>query len=205
MKSCTTCISKEENALLEKAICFATERHTSQRRKGNGKPYIMHPLETMTILNSMYADIPLLIAGVLHDVLEDTKTSEEEMRAVFGNEVTELVLAHTEDKSKTWDERKLSAIVEAAVGERRVQMLILADKVANLRSMQQDYSQMGDALWENFHAPMEKQAWYYGNMLNALQELSEYEETAYVYEEMVGLFEDLFEDVFVDFYEDSED
>lgn len=104
---------ERENALLEKAIAFAVEKHTGQLRKGTDIPYIVHPMEVMNLLIGMGADKPLVIAGILHDLMEDTGTSKEEIREIFGSDVAELVAAHSEDKSKSWEERKTNAIMEA--------------------------------------------------------------------------------------------
>lgn len=180
------------NSALEDAICFATKRHAGQVRKGSDIPYITHPLETMTILNTMKADTDLLIAGVLHDTVEDTDTTSEEIRELFGEDVAALVAAHTEDKSKSWTERKQHTIDELQTAPLRVKMLIMADKVSNLRSMYADYKLIGDELWKRFNAPKEKQAWYYSGVQDALCDMQNYIETEKIYLEMVGLFKDLF-------------
>lgn len=181
-----------DNSRLEKAITFAVDHHAGQFRKGTVRPYIMHPLETMQILNSMNADINLLIAGVLHDTIEDTEATAEGIREVFGDDVAALISANSEDKSKTWDERKKHTIDNLAKASKRVKMLIMADKVSNLRSLAADYSQIGKELWKRFNAPAEKQAWYYGSIQDALYDMQDYPECAPVYWEMVGLYKDIF-------------
>ena len=100
------------NEMLNEAIIYATDKHSGQVRKGTTKPYITHPLETMAILDYMQADNNLLIAGILHDTIEDTDATYEEIEREFGKDVAELVGKHSEDKSKTWDERKQNAIEE---------------------------------------------------------------------------------------------
>lgn len=92
---------KQSNLLLNEAICYAVECHKEQMRKGSNKPYILHPLETMNILASMRADNDLLMAGVLHDTLEDTEATADDIVARFGAEVGRLVCFHSEDKSRT--------------------------------------------------------------------------------------------------------
>jgi len=99
----------DNNQRLNNAINFAVKYHTGQLRKGTTVPYIVHPLESMQILQRMNGDTDLLIAGVLHDILEDTQATEEEIAQIFGSEVAHLVAAHSEDKSKTWEERKTIA------------------------------------------------------------------------------------------------
>ena len=181
-----------ENYLLEKAIHFATTKHAGQLRKGTTIPYIVHPLETMNILRSMNADTNLLIAGLLHDTVEDTDTTTEEIAEIFGTDVAALVNGHSEDKSKTWKQRKTHAIKELAEASRRMQMLVMADNVSNLRSMWADYCELGDELWIRFNASKEKQAWYYSGIQDALYEMQESLYTAEIYWEMVNLFKDLF-------------
>ena len=96
--------TEKEKERLNEAIVFATERHAGQVRKGSGKPYIVHPLEVLTILTDMEAGADVLIAGVLHDTVEDTGTTIEEIRSRFGDAVADLVAGCSEDKSKSWEE-----------------------------------------------------------------------------------------------------
>ena len=158
---------------LEQAIRFASQRHSGQVRKGTDIPYIVHPLEVMTILMGMKADTNLLIAGLLHDTVEDTDTSVEEISELFGQDVADLVGHHSEDKSKSWQERKETAIRELETADRRLKMLVMADKLSNLRSLAADYAEIGEKLWERFNAPAEKQSWYYFEMQKALADLQD--------------------------------
>lgn len=181
-----------QNQQLEKAIRFATEKHAGQLRKGTMTPYIVHPLETMNILRSMNADTELLIAGLLHDTVEDTDTTAEEIAGLFGDGVAALVGGHSEDKSRTWAERKTHAIEELAKADRRMKMLVMADKVSNLRSMAADLREVGDELWARFNAPREKQAWYYSGIEESLRSMMTDPDAGQVYWEMVGLYKDVF-------------
>lgn len=92
-------------AKINSAIQFATMQHGTQKRKGKEVPYIVHPLEVMEILYRMGADENLLVAGILHDVVEDTAVKIADIREYFGDDVAELVAAHTEDKSEPWEVR----------------------------------------------------------------------------------------------------
>lgn len=196
---CMSGVGEATHVRLNKAIQFATDKHTGQKRKGSDLPYILHPLDTMIILQSMDADCALLMAGVLHDVVEDTDTTPEVLLELFGNDVAELVVGHSEDKSKSWEERKKKDIEDTANGSLRLQMLVMADKVSNLRSLYMDYQKIGEKLWERFNAPKEKQAWYYSKMIDALEQMQYNNKTSKIYWEMVGLFKD----VFVKFYYSS--
>ena len=188
--------AKEAKERLDKSVIFATERHSGQVRKGTTLPYIVHPIEVMQILYRMGADENVMIAGVLHDTIEDTGTTKEEILDLFGEDVANLVAGHSEDKSKSWEECKLTAIEHLAKSDKRFKMLVMADKLSNMRAIAADYAAIGDKLWERFNAPPEKQAWYYGKLDDALMSLADYDDTADAYWE----FNALFKDVFVKFY-----
>ncbi len=200
-------ITKEEKLLmadaerLNKAIAFALEKHRGQFRKSTFIPYIVHPLEVMEILRKMGADTDLVIAGVLHDTIEDTDATLDEICQKFGREVGELIASCSEDKTKSWDKRKQHTIDYLQNADVRIKMLALADKLSNMRAMEQDYRNTGDALWERFNAPAKKQAWYYSKVQDALYDLQFEPGCEAAYWEFVALFKD----VFVKFYINPEE
>lgn len=181
-----------DNARLNAAILFAAEKHAGQLRKTSTLPYILHPLETLNILAAMRVDTNLMIAGVLHDTLEDTDATYDDLYARFGTDVADLVLAHTDQPQKNWLERKTAEIQAATNSSIRVKMLILADKVSNLRTMARDEKVLGEKLWDCFSQPKEKQAWFYHEVLQGLSPLSNILEAAPFYREMVALYGILF-------------
>ena len=183
---------ERDNERLNAAIRFAVDHHAGQLRKGTTHSYIIHPMEVMSILMRMDADTDLLIAGVLHDTVEDTDATINEIVALFGEDVGALVAHHSEDKSKTWDERKRHAIEELKTADKRLKMLVMADKLSNLRSIAADYRKLGEQLWERFHAPAEKQSWYYSEVQDALLSLHSCPDTQDMYWEMVALYKDVF-------------
>ena len=193
----------KSNELLNKAIHFATEKHAGGVRKGTTRPYIGHPLEVMNILNHMEADNNLLMAGLLHDTIEDTETNYMDIKNEFGMDVAALVASHTKNPELSWEEVRKHKISEMEEASFRVKLLIMADMTANLRSLWRDYRHVGEALWDRFNAPKEKQAWYYGSMQDKLWEMQTYMETAEIYWEMVGLYKDLFVDYFLDEVEEK--
>ena len=182
----------EDAERLEQAIRFATKHHYGAVRKGTNLPYIMHPMETMQILAHMHADNNLMIAGVLHDTLEDTSATLDDIIALFGIDVAALVYNHTEDKSKTWTERKSKNLARIYYGDKRAQMLNLADKISNLRSMHSDVKDKGGDLWARFNAPLHQQSWYYSLANDMLADLSEEAFCKDAYWEMTRLYKDLF-------------
>ena len=182
----------QDNARLNAAIRYAVSQHEGQLRKGSTKPYIVHPLEVMTILMNMGADPDLMIAGLLHDTIEDTGATRQEIEEKFGADVAELVDGHSEDKSKSWQERKSAAIEHLRHADRRMQLLVLADKVSNMRSGILDHRAVGEKLWDRFNAPKERQEWYYRGILDALSDRREDENAAPFYAELERMFAELF-------------
>lgn len=158
---------------LHNAIMFATKAHTGQTRKGNNIPYIYHPMEVLQILTEMGCDEDVKIAGVLHDTVEDTDTTIEDIKEAFGENVALLVGGHTEDKSKTWQERKEDDIAALRAGSVGLKAIVFADKLSNIISLYDDYKVMGDTVYEKFNAGKEKQAWYYGELLKVFVEYKE--------------------------------
>jgi (p)ppGpp synthase/HD superfamily hydrolase len=178
---------------IHQAIIYATEHHAGQLRKGTSLPYIVHPMEVMSILSRMNADEILLMAGILHDTVEDTNATIEEITALFGAETAALVDAHTEkQKSLPWWERKLAAIAHLRTAPRPVKLLIMADKLSNLRSMAHDYNNIGDRLWDRFCADKTMQAKYYGMSIEALADMSDDPDAAWAYKELKHLYLQVF-------------
>lgn len=136
---------------------FAAEAHAGQDRKGDGSPYIAHPVEVARLLEAEgETDEELLAAAFLHDVVEDTDRSLGEIRERFGSGVGELVDAMTEDRSvEAYEARKdhHRDQVEAA-GERAIR-IYAADKLANLRDMRSLYASVGEAAARRFKAPID--------------------------------------------------
>nr|WP_241433630.1 HD domain-containing protein [Listeria floridensis] len=108
------------------------------------------------------------IAGLLHDVVEDTGTTNAEIKEQFGEKVAELVRAHTEDKTKSWEERKAHTIETVRNGSLEVKALIVADKLDNLSSIRYAMSSEGDRVWTYFKRGYSEQKWYYTNVRNAM-------------------------------------
>jgi len=167
--------------LIHEAIIFATQKHGNAKRKGTDIPYITHPMEVMQILSENSYSKKVIIAGILHDTLEDTDTSREEIMNIFGEDVLFIIDAESEDKSKTWHERKQATIDHLQTASIEIKAVCLADKLANLRSMSTDHETEGENLWNRFNASKADIEWYYRSVFNKLSNLnnnmcSEYEE-----------------------------
>lgn len=185
---------------LNEAILFAAQMHSGQFRKGTTRPYIVHPMEVLNILIRMNAHEALLMAGVLHDVAEDTDATIEDIAARFGAETAALVDAHTEkDKTLPWLQRKQASVDRLRTAPRDVKLLVLADKLSNLRAMAHDQGQLGDKLWERFCADKTMQSRYYSASIDALDELRTDPDAAWAYWELNTLYKE----VFVQFYIDA--
>jgi guanosine-3',5'-bis(diphosphate) 3'-pyrophosphohydrolase len=124
-------------ALILRAAQFAAERHRDQRRKGSeAAPYINHPLALANLLATCGVDDPaVLAAALLHDTVEDTETTPEELVEGFGTDVAAIVVEVTDDKSLPKAERKRMQIEHAAHLSDQAKLVKLADKVCNLRDL----------------------------------------------------------------------
>ena len=162
---------------IDKAIQFATKAHAGTCRKGTDRPYILHPVEAMSIVMKFTDDEDVIAAAVLHDTVEDTGVTEERLEKEFGERVAALVKSVSEDKKEdlsaeaTWQERKQTTITLLKSASRETKLLCLGDKLANLRDMASDYDWIGDELWERFNQKDKAQhAWYYRGIYEILRE-----------------------------------
>lgn len=132
-----TMTNMTDAARLLEAASFAADRHRDQRRKDvDATPYINHPLEVARILTEAGVDdVEVLMAAILHDTIEDTETTAEELTERFGEHVCDLVLEVTDDKSLEKLERKRLQVIKAPIKSDDAKMIKLADKIANLRDL----------------------------------------------------------------------
>lgn len=162
-----------------KAIKFAADAHDGMERKKDQTPYILHPLEAAVIVGTMTEDRDVICAAVLHDVVEDTDITIEEIEELFGSRVRELVDSETEDKraelppESTWRIRKEESLEElASCGDRDVLILWLGDKLANMRSFYRIWKTEGDSMWQSFNQKDPSQhKWYYCKIAELTSEL----------------------------------
>jgi len=181
--------------LLDRAIVFAANAHSGTTRRGKDYPYIVHPLEAMTIVSTMTSDQELLSAAVLHDTVEDTDVTVEDIRREFGDRVAELVAEESdsylegESLKDSWLRRKKAAIDRLASASRDAKIVALGDKLSNMRTIARDYAVKGDELWKLFHVS-DKQAheWHYRGLADSLRELSDTE----AFKEFEQLIEQVF-------------
>ena len=121
-------------SLLFKALSFSAEKHAKQRRKDIDKtPYINHPISLANILAQRWViDENVLCAAILHDTIEDTETTVDELQEHFGEKITSIVLEVTDDKSLEKSVRKQKQVEHAASISHEAKLVKLADKIANI-------------------------------------------------------------------------
>lgn len=184
-------------SLLDDALRFAIEKHSGQVRKMVNSPYILHPLEAVTVAGTMTDEETTLAAAALHDTIEDAGVTFEEIKERFGSRVALLVMTETEEKRadrppmETWQLRKEETLLMLEnTNDKQVKILWLGDKLANMRSFYREYLKSGDAMWNGFHQKDPAiQAWYYRTIARALKELEEYP----AYQEYIKLMNTVFQ------------
>ena len=156
---------------IQRAVMFATEKHKLQTRKGTDIPYIVHPLGVMEMLINAHMSNDVIVAGILHDTIEDTKTTYDELVTVFGKRVADIVMACSEpDKSLPWKTRKKHAISALRkCNDEDILAVIFADKTHNLQSIHRDWIENDDEVWNRFKHGEYDQLWYYGEMCKIAQ------------------------------------
>jgi len=185
-----------DTSLIDRAIIYAVNAHKGVPRRGRDFPYIVHPLEALTIVATMTSEPELLAAAVLHDVVEDTPCTVEDIRAEFGDRVAELVDAETEkhdhssrSREESWRDRKLAALEALRQSSRDVKIVALGDKLSNMRAIARDFARYGDDFWNQFHAKdPQSHAWRFRALVDAMSELKGME----AYEEFAQLVECVF-------------
>ena len=177
---CKEIAERGNKMLVNEAVIFATEAHSTQVRKGTNLPYIIHPLEAMAIVATLTEDPEILAAMVLHDVVEDTSFTMEDVKNKFGERVAKLVAADTENKRddrparETWKVRKTETHnFVKNIATREEKMIVLGDKLSNIRAIYRDYKRSGDLVWEKFACNSKsEQGWYYGGFVELLKEFA---------------------------------
>ncbi len=171
----------ETISLMDRAIIFATRAHSGTYRKGTKIPYIVHPIEAAAIVATITDDPDMIAAAVLHDVVEDTDTTVEEIRLFFNDHIAKLVEAESENKRKdlppqeTWMLRKMETLEFLRnEADQEAKILALADKLSNIRAIYRDQQMIGEKLWERFNEKRkERHGWMYRQIADALSSLSD--------------------------------
>jgi (p)ppGpp synthase/HD superfamily hydrolase len=164
------------------ALAFALDAHREQTRKGTSVPYITHVVAVAEMLAYYYPEnAPLVVAGLLHDVVEDTEIRLEDIRAKFGDRVAILVAAVTKpsdapdlpvDKIERWRRQRLDMLSHLDPNDKDTLRLKAADSLANLKTIERDlhHPEVGEAVWSRFKVGREQSLWYYNEVLARVRE-----------------------------------
>ncbi len=184
--------------LIDKAILYATEKHKDVNRKGTTIPYIVHPLEAMSIAATMTSDEEIIAAAALHDVVEDTDTTYEDIKKEFGKRVANIVASESKNmlegysKDLSWYEVKnleLKHLINESVDAK---IVALSDKLSNMRNIHNDFYLHGDDFWNRFNEKNpELHRWRFYELLKCFDELKE----TMAYMEFEHLVKDTFKGV----------
>lgn len=188
-----------DTSLLDRAIIFAVKAHHDTERRGKGFPYIVHPLEAVEIVATITPDQELLAAAALHDVIEDTDVTVDQLRAEFGDRIADLVHAESDqidgqlfdgrNEEETWHARKQAAIDRLAAAPYEAKIVAMGDKLSNMRAIARDYKLKGDALWSIFHVKDKaSHEWHYRGLAASLSELRD----TFAYQEFIRLIDEVF-------------
>ena len=182
--------------LLDRAIVFAVKAHHNSERRGKGFPYIVHPMEAVEIVATITPDQELLAAAALHDTIEDTDVTMEQIRAEFGDRIANLVQAESDrivegvSEEESWRDRKQAAIDQLAAASHDAKIVAMGDKLSNMRAIWRDYQVKGDELWKICHVTDKSlHEWHYRGLAASLSELSD----TFAYKEFVRLIDEVFE------------
>ena len=155
----------------ERALRFAAVAHRDQVRRTSGVPYIEHVVAVAWILERAGFDEEVVIGGLLHDLLEDTTVTREEIEHDFGVAVRELVTECSEVKTdalgnkRPWLDRKSDHLAALRTAPASARAIVLADKLHNLMSIDVDLRE-GRPVWDEFHAEREQILWYYRSTIS---------------------------------------
>ena len=154
----------------EKAKLFAIKAHKGQVRKSESdKPMVLHPIDVGLILEEFGYDDNVIAAGFLHDVVEDTKYTIDDIKREFGEDIAQLVFdASEEDKSLSWEERKKKTIEKTRTLPLRNRLIICADKISNLEDLNILFAKNGIRDFSAFKRGEESQKWYYTELYKSL-------------------------------------
>lgn len=151
--------------IIDTATRIAIKAHWDQKRKSDGFPYIAHPFAVALMLQKHGFRDEVVAAGVLHDVIEDTTVTAKELEGLVGAEITTMVRALSEDKSKPWEDRKREYIAQVAAASDEVKAISTADKISNLHDTLDNFRAEGPAFWEKFTRGLKDQRWYYSTFV----------------------------------------
>jgi (p)ppGpp synthase/HD superfamily hydrolase len=183
--------------LVDRAIGFAARAHQGQHRKIGDVPYIAHPVAVAMILQRMGCDETIVAAGLLHDTVEDTSVTLEQIRHQFGDEVASIVAGCTElpKRKNKWETRKRHMIATLRDAPLAVKLVSAADKYHNLSHTLYNERISGPNVWRSFGRGKQQQAWYYRSVLESLLANVEHPERYPIFGMLAEIMNELFDGV----------
>jgi len=163
------------SARLEQALRMAAAGHEGQVRKSSHVPYVEHVFGVAWILDRAGFEEDVVIAGLLHDLLEDTPITRIQVEESFGSRVADLVAVCSEEKldaqgqKRPWIDRKRDHLAAVAQAQREARAIVLADKLHNLISIELDLTE-NRPVWSEFHAERDQVLWYQDAMISVCAE-----------------------------------
>lgn len=189
-------MKKLDTSLFDRAAVFAVKAHSGTERRGKGTPYALHVMEAAAIAETMTDDQEIIAAALLHDVIEDTDYTYEDLKAEFGKRIADLVLSESDEvvsgksESESWKERKIAGIKRLESLPRDAKIVAMGDKLSNMRAIARDYAEIGDELWKRFHVSEKSEhAWRYRALADAftgLEGTAAYKEFRLLVDEVFG-------------------
>ena len=149
-----------KNNLIERATSFAADKHKTQYRKEGNLLYISHLVGVALILKRYDLPDKVIAGGLLHDTLEDTDTTKEEILENFGEEILNMILQVTNDDRFSWKAKKQKYLDAVLAGSEDAKAIALADKIHNMQSLLFNLQENGESVWDNFNASKTDKLWF---------------------------------------------
>jgi (p)ppGpp synthase/HD superfamily hydrolase len=159
----------------DEAVAYALEKHRTQQRKGSSSPYATHLLAVSALVGEFGGDEEQMIAGLLHDSIEDQGVTEAELTSRFGARVAKIVVACTdsfETPKPPWEERKQRYLASLRGKPAEIKLVSACDKLHNATAILRDLNDpaVGQAIWKKFTAPRDQTLWYYRALVEVLRD-----------------------------------
>jgi (p)ppGpp synthase/HD superfamily hydrolase len=168
-----------DTSLVDKAIIYAVTHHKNTRRKGKNIPYILHPLEAMGIVATITDDQELIAAAALHDLIEDTDVTYDDIYNEFGKRIADIVLSESNNAIDNYEdlswheirEKTMEKLKKASIDSK---IVALGDKLSNMRAIYTDHKILGEKLWLRFNEKNPKEhKWRYVELTKCFDELQD--------------------------------
>lgn len=155
--------------MIDLAIEMAAKAHQGQTRKATDVPYVSHPYAVGMMLARAGCPEEVIVAGILHDTVEDTYVTLDDIREQFGDRVADIVEGCSEPhKSAPWEERKAHTLNYLRTAPWEVRLVACADKLHNIRTIAAAYRELGEEVWDRFKRGRREQEWYYRGLVVSL-------------------------------------